>query len=65
MSVFTSFDLLLPKAEFLNKWPVVACDQFTSQPEYWAELDKQIADAKADMAREKAKMHDHRDHHEK
>ena len=30
-----------------------------------AKFDKQIADAKADMAREKAKMHDHRDHHEK
>ena len=45
MSVFSSFDVLLPKAEFMNKWPVVACDQFTSQPEYWAELDKQIADA--------------------
>ena len=30
-----------------------------------AKFHKQIADAKADMAREKAKMHDHRDYHEK
>ena len=30
-----------------------------------AKFDKQIADAKADMAREKAKRHEHRDHHEK
>ena len=45
MSVFTSFELLLPKAEFIDKWPVVACDQFTSQPEYWAGLKNMVGDA--------------------
>ena len=30
-----------------------------------AKFDKQIADAKADMARDKAKKYEHRDHHEK
>ena len=45
MSVFTSFELLLPKAEFIDKWPVVACDQFTSQPEYWAELKNTVGTA--------------------
>lgn len=30
--------ILLPGARFsLEKWAVVACDQFTSQPEYWQE----------------------------
>ncbi|MBQ2960046.1 MAG: DUF1015 domain-containing protein [Oscillospiraceae bacterium] len=42
MSVFTSFDVLLPKAEYIEKWPVVACDQFTSQPEYWQKLDEAV-----------------------
>lgn len=32
-------ELLLPKKGIdLSKWAVVACDQFTSSPEYWKEL---------------------------
>ncbi len=27
------------------KWAVVACDQFTSQPEYWAEAEATVGDA--------------------
>lgn len=34
-SIFTSASLLLPKAVDLAAWAVIACDQFTSQPEYW------------------------------
>lgn len=45
MPIFSSFDLLLPKAEYIDKWPVVACDQFTSQPEYWQELKKAVGSA--------------------
>jgi len=33
-------DILLPKDCDMSKWAVVACDQFTSQPEYWAEVDR-------------------------
>ena len=34
-------DILLPKAGTdMSKWAVVACDQFTSQPEYWEEVDR-------------------------
>ena len=29
----------------LNKWAVIACDQFTSQPEYWNEVEKIVGDA--------------------
>lgn len=38
--------VMLPKedADF-SKWAVVACDQFTSQPEYWAAARKYIGDA--------------------
>lgn len=34
-------EILLP-AEYidLEKWPVVACDQYTSEPEYWEEVSK-------------------------
>ena len=33
--------VLLPKpGTDLTKWAVIACDQFTSQPEYWQEVEK-------------------------
>ena len=39
-------DILLPKAGTdMARWAVVACDQFTSQPEYWAEVDRIAGDA--------------------
>ncbi len=38
--------LLLPKPGIdLQKWAVIACDQFTSEPEYWAEVARLIGDA--------------------
>jgi hypothetical protein len=39
-------DVLLPKPDIdLHKWAVIACDQFTSEPEYWKEVDVIIGDA--------------------
>jgi hypothetical protein len=36
----------LPKAGTdLNKWAVIACDQFTSEPEYWQAVEKIVGDA--------------------
>lgn len=35
VSLFCPAELLIPKAEILPSWSVVACDQFTSEPEYW------------------------------
>ncbi len=29
----------------LKKWAVIACDQFTSQPEYWHDVEKIVGDA--------------------
>ncbi|HAZ13575.1 MAG: hypothetical protein A2X86_13670 [Bdellovibrionales bacterium GWA2_49_15] len=38
--------ILLPKEDIdLNKWAVVACDQYTGQPEYWREVEKFVGDA--------------------
>ena len=39
-------DILLPKSGTdMEKWAVVACDQFTSQPEYWEEVERIAGDA--------------------
>ena len=38
-------DILLPRDCDMTKWAVVACDQFTSQPEYWEEVDRIVGDA--------------------
>lgn len=42
--VFLPTDLLLPKKDF-SKWAVIACDQYTSQPEYWEKVKKCVAGA--------------------
>ena len=31
-------DILIPKNVDMKKWAVVACDQYTSEPEYWEEV---------------------------
>ena len=37
-------NILLPKKDF-EKWAVIACDQYTSEPEYWEETKAQVGDA--------------------
>ena len=37
--IFDRADILLPRECDMTKWSVVACDQFSSQPEYWAALE--------------------------
>ena len=34
-------DILLPEKDF-EKWSVVACDQFTSEPEYWDKVTNMV-----------------------
>jgi hypothetical protein len=39
-------EVYLPKkGTDLTKWAVIACDQFTSQPEYWNDVEKIVGDA--------------------
>jgi hypothetical protein len=39
-------DILLPKSGVdLSKWAVIACDQFTSEPEYWQKVGDIVYDA--------------------
>ena len=42
---FCPADILLPKDADMTKWAVVACDQFTSQPEYWQAVEDTVGDA--------------------
>ncbi|MCQ2493618.1 MAG: DUF1015 domain-containing protein [Lachnospiraceae bacterium] len=41
---FYPANILLPNEAQMEKWSVVACDQFTSQPEYWAEAENIVGD---------------------
>lgn len=46
MSYISVPTILMPKkGTDLSKWAVVACDQYTSQPEYWQEADRIVGDA--------------------
>lgn len=38
--IFKRADILLPQNVDMSKWSVIACDQFTSQTEYWEALEK-------------------------
>lgn len=42
MAIFTGADILLPKNQDFSRWAVIACDQFTSQPEYWDAVSKEV-----------------------
>ena len=42
---FAPADILLPKNVDMSKWSVVACDQYTSEPEYWEAVDALVGDA--------------------
>ncbi|MGN1480917.1 DUF1015 family protein, partial [Porcipelethomonas sp.] len=38
-------DILVPKASVdITKWAVIACDQYTSEPEYWKETSRIVGD---------------------
>lgn len=42
MKTFKSADILIPKNVDFKKWSVVACDQYTSEPEYWKEVENTV-----------------------
>lgn len=41
---FYPADILLPKSDF-SKWSVIACDQYTSEPEYWAQVEQTVGES--------------------
>ena len=44
-NVFMPADILLPENPIWEKWSVVACDQYTSEPDYWKEVEAVVGDA--------------------
>ncbi len=44
MSHFFPADILLPKDGY-EKWAVVACDQYTSEPAYWRAVEERVGQA--------------------
>ncbi len=51
MKIYDDIGVLVPEVYLpkpgtdLTKWAVVACDQFTSEPEYWKEVEKIVGNA--------------------
>lgn len=45
MHTFAPADILLPNINSMEKWAVIACDQFVSQPEYWASVRSFVGNA--------------------
>lgn len=42
---FYPADILLPENADMSKWSIVACDQYTSEPQYWESRAKEVGDA--------------------
>lgn len=47
MNLFEPANILIPKMETMEKWAVIACDQFTSQPEYWERVAAYVGEDKS------------------
>lgn len=46
MIPFKRADILLPKKDIdMTKWSVVACDQYTSEPEYWNKVESIVGNS--------------------
>ncbi len=51
MKIYEDIGVLVPEIQLprpstdLTRWAVIACDQFTSEPEYWRDVEKVVGDA--------------------
>jgi uncharacterized protein (DUF1015 family) len=43
--VFSPADICIPRNVDMHLWSVIACDQYSSQKQYWDRLDEKIAEA--------------------
>lgn len=48
-NIFKSAEIMIPKYRDLSKWSVIACDQFTSEKEYWRSAEELIVDAPSSL----------------
>lgn len=44
-TAFSPADILLPASADMTKWSVVACDQYTGEPEYWKKTEEIVGEA--------------------
>ena len=44
-TAFKPADILLPQNTDMEKWAVVACDQYTGQPDYWKRVEETVGNA--------------------
>lgn len=44
-TAFRAADILLPRDTDMKKWAVVACDQYTGEPQYWQRVEQYVGDA--------------------
>ncbi len=47
--VINADNILLPRTDDMTAWACIACDQFTSQPEYWNELSSLVKGKKTTL----------------
>lgn len=45
MDIFSAANILLPRVKSMEKWSVIACDQFSAQPEYWQQVREEVGNA--------------------
>ena len=44
-TAFKNADILIPRNADMYKWSVIACDQYTSEPEYWSAVNNIVGDS--------------------
>ena len=44
MNSFQSADILIPHEADLETWAVIACDQFSAQPDYWQRVERRVGE---------------------
>lgn len=49
MKTFGKADILIPQGVDFQKWSVVACDQYTSEPEYWKDIESEVGSAPSSL----------------
>ncbi len=49
MALLNKANILLPKVENPTKWAVVACDQYTSEPQYWERVSSFVGESKSTL----------------
>ena len=50
-TAFKNADILIPNKNVnMEKWAVIACDQYTSEPEYWNKVYENVADSPSSLS---------------